>query len=282
MTRLRIGQIDYLNVLPLFHTLKRAFPPSEVVQYVLGHPSQLNAGLADGSLDCAPASAFEYLQHAERYELLPDLSITASRGPVQSVLFLSPVPLAELPEFMARTGNVVRLSAASASSSALLKALWEFAWRLPPARWEEMAPGEGPGQDRPFLEIGNHALRYWLEKPAGWHVVDMAQAWRDYSGLPCVFAVWIVRRGLTPAQKELLAEVHTALLHCKANCAEALDEVAQRDDLTAWISRRAMADYFSYLDYDLGPEARAGLALYADHCSRLGLIPGAPALKFVF
>ncbi len=282
MARLRIGQIDYLNVLPLFHTLRRAFPPSEVVQYVLGHPSQLNAGLADGSLDSAPASAFEYLKHAERYELLPDLSITASRGPVQSVLFLSPVPLAELPSFMARTGNVVRLSAASASSSALLKVLWEFAWKLPPAQWEEMAPGAGPAQDRPFLEIGNHALRYHLDRPAGWHVTDMAQAWQEYSGLPCVFAVWIVRKGLSAAQKDLLAEVHTALMHCKANCTEALDEIASRDDLSAWISRRAMDDYFAYLDYDLGPAARAGLALFAEHCARLGLIPGAPALQFVF
>lgn len=280
MTRLRIGQIDYLNVLPLFHTLRRAFPPSEVVQYVLGHPSQLNAGLADGSLDAAPASAFEYLRHAERYELLPDLSITASHGPVQSVLFLSPVPLAELSSYLALTGNTVRLSTASASSSALLKVLWRFAWDLPEARWEEMAPGAGPAQDRPFLEIGNHALRCWLERPAGWQVIDLAQAWQDYSGLPCVFAVWIVRRGLTPAQKELLAEVHTALMHCKANCTASLDEIAARDDLAAWISRRAMDDYFSYLDYDLGPTARAGLALYAGRCVQLGLLPGAPALKF--
>lgn len=278
--RLRIGQIDYLNVLPLFHTLKRAFPPSEVVQYVLGHPSQLNAGLADGSLDAAPASAFEYLQHAERYELLPDLSITASHGPVQSVLLLSPVPLAELPAFMAKTGNVVRLSKASASSTALLKVLWEFAWKLPPARWEAMEPGAGPAQDRPFMEIGNHALRCWLERPAGWHVIDLAQAWQDYSGLPCVFAVWIVRRGLTPAQKELLAEVHTALLHCKANCTDSMDEIAARDDLSAWISRRAMDDYFHYLDYDLDPAARAGLTLYAEHCVKLGLLPGVPVLKF--
>lgn len=280
MAFLRIGQISYLNVLPLFHTLRRAFPPSEVVQYVLGHPSELNAGLADGSLDLAPASAFEYLLHAEKYELLPDLSISASKGPVQSVLLLSPVSLEELPAYLARTGPTVRLSTASASSAALLKALWEFCWKLPPAQWEDLAPGTGPDQDRPFLEIGNHALRCHLDPPAGWRIIDLAEAWQGFTGLPCVFAVWIVRRGLSVAQRELLAEVQAALLHCKANCREALDEVAARDDLAGWISRRAMAEYFSYLDYDLGPSARAGLLLFADYCRRLGLIPGAPALRF--
>ncbi len=279
-TRLRIGQINYLNVLPLFHHLQALFPASERVEYVRGHPSQMNAMLADGTLDISPASAFEYLREPERYRLLPDLSITASSGPVKSVLLVSPVPLAGLPAWLAEHGPEVGVTGASASSVALLRVLWRFCWELPEARWEPMEPGTGLSGARPFLEIGNHALRLWVDPPAGWHVIDLAEAWQRWQGLPFVFAVWIVRRGLSDAQKDVLADVYTALRHCKTTCVAAIAEIAQWDEFTSWINRAGIEDYLSTVDYDLGPAEQAALAVFAGYCTRLGLIDGAPALTW--
>jgi len=277
-TRLRIGQISYLNVLPLFHHLKGLFPASDNLEYVQGHPSLMNEMLSRGELDTAPASAFEYLQGAEQYRLLPNLSITASSGPVKSVLLVSPVPLEELPAWLATNGNAVSVTGASASSVALLKVLWKFCWGLPEAHWKPIEPGTGLSGRRPFLEIGNHALRLYLDPPAGWHVIDLAEAWQRWQRLPFVFAVWIVRRGLTRAQKDILADVHTALLHCKSTCVHAIAEIAQWDEFTTWINRAGIEDYLSTVDYDLGPREQASLAMFGSYCTRLGLIRGMPSL----
>ena len=282
---LRIGQISYLNVLPLFHHLRRMFPPGEGVEYISGHPSEMNAGLADGSIDLSPASSFEYLRDAERYRLLPDLSITASHGPVKSVLLISPVGLDALPAWLAEHGPKVLVTTATASSVALLKVLWAHAWNLPEARWEAIEPGTGldlaaTDGPRPFLEIGNLALRHWLQPPDGWHIIDLAQAWREFTGLPFVFAVWIVRRGLSQEQQAMLEDVHAALMHCKTTCVRAIAEIADFRDLSSWINRDGIEDYLSTVGYDLGPDELASLTLFAHHCTTLGLIPGAPALEW--
>ena len=282
---LRIGQISYLNVLPLFHHLRQMFPPGDGIEYVTGHPSDMNQGLAEGSIDLSPASSFEYLRDAERYRLLPNLSITASHGPVKSVLLVSPVPPDALPDWLAEHGPEVLVTTASASSVALLKVLWAHAWALPEAQWTDIEPGTGLERaaefgPRPFLEIGNLALQYWLKPPEGWHIIDLAQAWREFTGLPFVFAVWIVRRGLSEGQKAMLDDIQAALAHCKTTCVQAIAEIADFRDLSNWINRDGIEDYLSTVGYDLGPDELASLTLFAHHCTQLGLIPGAPALEW--
>jgi len=277
---LRIGQISYLNVLPLYHHLKRYFPETETIEYVPGHPAEMNALLAKGELDAAPASAFEYLLDAERYHLLPNLSITAPAGPVKSVLLISPAPLADLPAWMAAHGDTVNLTRASASSIALLKVLWSNIWKLPQAKWQDIEPGTGAESPWPYLEIGNHALRDYLSPPEGRFIIDLGLEWKRATGLPFVFAVWIVKRGLSTRQLELLADVHAALMHCKATCHESVDEIAELPGIKPWIDRDGVEDYLETLGYDLGPREQASLALFGDHCTRLGLIEGMPGLTW--
>jgi len=48
---LKIGQINYLNLLPLFYLLKRNFPHPTGVSWVEGHPSEMNAALDAGKID---------------------------------------------------------------------------------------------------------------------------------------------------------------------------------------------------------------------------------------
>ena len=128
--KLRIGRIDYLNIWHVFHLLTEICPEGPYFHYEPGHPSRLNHALATGELDISPSSSFEYLLHAEQYEILPGASICA-HSEVQSVLFLSPAPLAELPAWLASNPGPVCLTGASATSTALLKVLWSQKWGLP-------------------------------------------------------------------------------------------------------------------------------------------------------
>lgn len=193
---LRIGRIAYLNVWPLFTLLASRIDADPRITCIPGHPSELNTALSRGDIDVAPASAFAYLSAPGWFTLLPDLSIAAAVAPIQSVLLVSPVPVEGLADYLERTANTVLFSAASASSNALLRVLWRHHWRLPEPRFEMTAPGTGLATDRPFVEIGDTALRLYLNPPSGRHIIDLGQAWHDFTGMPFVFAAWIVRAGL--------------------------------------------------------------------------------------
>jgi chorismate dehydratase len=278
--RLRLGRIAYLNVWPLYEALVPAFPEGPDIAYVPGHPAELNAALRAGSLDAAPASAFAYLADPDAFTLLPDLCIRAASGPIQSVLLLSPVPLAELPAHLAKTNDPVLLSGASASSNALLQVLWRFAWKFPQARFETVPPGTGLVTGKPFVEIGDLALGRYLDPPAGWHVIDLGQAWLKFAGTPFVFALWIVREGLAGKRLASLGRMHEMLLGINATLPDRLPELVRSPSKPDWISSKDLLAYLRVVNYDFDAAAAASLVLFAHHCRELGLIPAVAGLRF--
>jgi chorismate dehydratase len=276
---LHIGRIDYLNLWHVFHLLEQTCPEGPCFEYHPGHPNELNQALATGALDISPSSSFEYLLHAEDYELLPGASICA-RSEVQSVLFLCPVPLAELPVWMARNPGPVCLSAASATSTALLKVLWSQKWGLPEPDWRETAPGDGLATGRPFMEIGNVALRHFVHPPAGYHVVDLATEWVEWTGLPFVFAVWIVRRDLPEATRKLLQILQRNIAAITAELDTHFESLSRLPDLPGWLTSPDLLRYWRAMNYDLGPREQAGLALFGERCTSQGLLSGMPGLRW--
>lgn len=276
---LHIGRIDYLNIWHVFHLLEQSCPDGPSFRYHPGHPSELNRALASGALDISPSSSFEYLLHAEGYQLLPGASICA-RAEVQSVLFLSPAPLAELPAWMARNPGPVCLSTASATSTALLKVLWAQKWGLPEPDWREVEPGAGLATGRPFMEIGNVALRHFVHQPAGYHVVDLATQWVEWTGLPFVFAVWIVRRGLPLASRQLLQTLQRNIAAITAELDTHFENLSRLPDLPGWLTSPDLLRYWRAMNYDLGPREQAGLALFGERCASQGLLPGMPGLRW--
>ena len=277
---LRLGRIAYLNVWPLYESLLPIFPEGPDITYVPGHPSELNAALAAGTIDAAPASAFAYLAHPEAFQLLPDLCIRAATGPIQSVLLLSPVPLAALPEHLARTGGTLALSGASASSNALVRVLWHFAWKFPAVPTTMVPPGTGLTTGGPFVEIGDLALSRYLSLPPGWHVIDLGQAWLDFAGTPFVFALWIVRAGLAGKRLETLATVRDTLRTINAGLPDRLAELVKAPSRPDWIAPDDLLAYLRVVNYDLDAPAMASLLYFAELCRELAMIDAVPGLSF--
>lgn len=276
---LRIGRIDYLNIWHVFHLLQAFCPEGPDFHYVPGHPSALNQALAAGVLDISPSSSFEYLERAENYKLLPGASISAEHE-VQSVLFLSPVGLDTLPQWLAAHPGPVCVTRASATSTALLKVLWSQKWNLPIPAWQETEPGTGLATGRPFLEIGNLALRHFVHPPPCYEVIDLAHEWSSWTGLPFVFAVWVVRRGLSMTAKKRVARLGrhiTAVTATLGRHFAALSHLPQRPD---WLSQQELLRYWQAMDNALDPRQQAGLVLFAERCIQQGLLPGAPALTW--
>lgn len=275
---LRVGRIDYLNIWPLFQGLKSLVQSTGGLRLIPGHPSRLNALLFCGELDVAPSSSFEYLTHPENYSLLPDLSIS-SDGPVQSVFLACPFPFEEMPQRIKR-GLHVGLTSASASSSVLLRVLWRFYWKWPEPQWIEVEPGHGLSMDMPFLEIGDMALRLSCALPPGWHLLDLGAAWKDFTGLPFVFGVWMVRENLSPEAERLLARVAQALSRAQQSFAARAQFVEQCLDRPAWLSSKVLAEYWQCIRYQFGPREQAGLVLFGRYACSLGLLPSIPGLRW--
>lgn len=274
-----IGRIDYLNIWHVFYLLEQLCPPGPEYHYVPGHPSQLNHALATGDLDISPSSSFEYLAHAELYQLLPGASISAHHE-VQSVLFLSPAPLVDLPAWLACNPGPVLLTSASATSSALLQVLWTQKWGLALPRWQDVEPGAGVASGRPFLEIGNFALRHFVHTPPGYHCIDLAREWTSWTGLPFVFAVWIVRRTQTPLARKLLAVLQRHITTITQTVDQHFSDLSLLPQRPECLTPETLQQYWQALNYTLGPREQAGLTLFGECCSRQGLLPGMPSLRW--
>ncbi len=270
---IRIGEIVYANCIPIYAAL-RAIVPQEHVRYIRGEPAELNRMLYEGGIDLAPCSAFEYGLHPERYWVVPDISIAAHRE-VRSVLLFSRVPIEKLQD------RRVLLSPASATSNALLRILLEKRYGLR-CRYDvgRATAGKLPPDADAQVAIGNEALRDYLRGEGGEHVYDLAELWHDFSGLPFVFALWMVRRDAAQTRSSEIGRFIQALQQARRLAPSRFEEVAGAAARTLDIAPADLLQYWHTIAYDLDEEKIVSLKRFFHDAEVLGLIPSAPPLRF--
>ena len=194
MAPLRVGTVPYLVGRPLDFGLEDE-PGFALERRV---PAGLVEGLRQERLDVALVSSIELFRQPG-YAFIDGLAV-AGRGEVRSVQVFLRRPLRQVRE--------VVLDPSSRTAQALTRVV------LPRRTAEAVHFSEAPDGAAPaahaqqasadgWLEIGDPALRTSLapDAPASF---NPSAAWTEDTGLPFVFALWIVRRGveLTPAQRE--------------------------------------------------------------------------------
>ncbi|WP_199044573.1 menaquinone biosynthetic enzyme MqnA/MqnD family protein [Glycomyces salinus] len=258
--RPRVGHIAFLNCLPIYWGLARSGALLDVDLHRAA-PDELSRRLVEGDLDIGPITLVEYLRHADELLLVPDIAVAAD-GPVLSVNLVSAAPLDELPA-------APRVSLASTSRTGVLLArmlLEERYGRRPeytvtaPLLEEAM-----DGADAAAL-IGDEALRVHHD-PRGHHVTDLAQAWKDWTGLPMVFAVWAVRRDYAESHPGLVKDVHLAFCESVRLCRAEMDEVVAAASRWEPFEPAALAEYFDRLQFSLGERHLAGLREFASRAT---------------
>lgn len=250
---IRYGRIPYVNVAPVETAFDLGVLTRDV-EIVHGVPTALNAGLAAATIDVAAISAAHYLRHRDRYVPLGDLCIAAD-GPVRSVVFVSPRPPKHLGD------ATIAVTRDSASGRALLETiLGRFPMRATYETVDDALAAARAG--RPTLLIGDDALTARAElAPA--QVYDLGEAWREWTGLPFVFAVWSVRRELVAAQPEAVAALTDALVAARAWGERNRDAVIDAAIAQRPFHRALYQDYFTRLSYTLGDRAKRGLEHFA-------------------
>jgi len=256
--RPRVGHIQFLNCLPLYWGLVTSGALLDV-ELTKDTPDRLGEALVRGDLDVGPISLVEYLRHARDLVLLPDLAV-GSDGPVMSVNLVSPYEPADL------DGRRVALGSTSRTSVLLARLLLEQRHRVRPAYYTCPPDLSLMLQEADAaVLIGDVALRASLyDGPRlGLRVHDLGAAWKDWTGLPMVFAVWAARRDFATARPQAARAVHQAFLASRDLARAQADQVAAYAARWEPFPATELARYFGGLDFSLGPAQLAGLREFA-------------------
>ena len=252
---LRLGSVPYLNARPLVAGL--ADDPA--VALTEAPPAELARRLRAGRLDAALASAVELLRE-------PPLGwiagpAIASRGPVASILlFVRGAP---------RDIKTLALDRDSLTAAALARVCLAefFGVRTPelaacdPREDLEAQPADA------VLRIGDPALG----TPAnGRLALDLGALWTERTGLPFVWAVWLVD---ARAPAATLAAIRRAVLAARERGLPARDELARQAAGERGLDPALCRDYLRHrIRFDLGPDEHEGLAAFARLAHRHGLV----------
>lgn len=264
MKPIRVGEISFTNILPIYHYFDSRGIEVEWIPQV---PSQLNRGMAKGEIDMGPISSFAYAEQYPNYVLMPDLSVS-SHGPVGSIfLFTREAELKDL-----RKAKIA-LPSTSATSVALLRILMEL--------FEEGQPEYvtmQPSLDKMMVEadaallIGDDALLATWSNP-GYRALDLGQEWYNRTGLSMVFAVWAVRREIAANRPQELKEVYDRFMESKARGQIEMGPVISKAQQRLGGSTAIWEEYYQKLIYDFGPNQQEGLNTFYHYAAKLGLLP---------
>lgn len=270
---MRLGRIGYINCYPVYGAIDRGVV-TPAAELVTGTPAELNDLLVAGAIDVSVISAVEYARHAKDLVLLPDLAISCD-GPVRSVMLFSKVDVAQ------GLRGTVLLTQSSRTSVALLELLCREVWKVAP----QFAQARAEAGDLDALAqlphdavlvIGDPALLLAARR-AYPYAYDLGAEWKQWTGLPFVFAVWAARR--TAAAGPVRA-IHQALLASRDWGLAHRGELARAAAAATGVAEADCRAYFDGLDYALTYKHLAGLTDFFRRLTALGLVPDG-ALQFL-
>jgi chorismate dehydratase len=239
----RIGAVSYLNTRPLLLGMEQS-PFKERIDLMKAYPAQIAQALLDDTIDIGlvPVAIMPLLKHPQ----LVSKYVIGTEGEVASVALFSQVPMDEIEK--------VYLDYQSKTSVALAKILFKQFWKKEVVfmnateGYMDQISGSTAG-----VIIGDRALASLNRFE---HIYDLGSAWKQYSGLPFVFAAWIANK---PIPSEFMEAFDAAngygLSHLK-------DVIALIPD------NEQVCDLYKYytqnISYELTPEKRAGLAQFLE------------------
>jgi chorismate dehydratase len=276
VSRLQIGQLDCINCIPFYHALEEGIIPLEA-DLVKGPPNRLNKLFLSGKLDAALISSIEYARNSERCLILPGLSISAD-GRAASIILFSKLPVTEL------EGKSIYLTKSSATSEALLKVLFDHYYQVevefktvPPDLDSMMKKADGA------LLIGDDAMTAHqrikdLKLP--YHVTDLGEAWKQFTGEKMVFALWVVQRSLAENNPEAADMICRTLQESKKTGMRHRAALIEKAQLRSGLPLNVIKDCFETVRHDFNEEYKRALLAFYDYAYKSGLIDERVKLHF--
>ena len=253
---MRIGCVKYLNARPLISGW-----PGEVE---FDHPSALCQRLANGELDVALVSSFEFLRNPI-YQIVDDISIS-SDGPVYSVIVSHQGELSKIEE--------IQLDPASKTSVNLLRCLLAELGLNAHLTHGERAGGSVPATSGAQLLIGDQAIQFRQRYAGEFQFWDLGEQWKTLVGLPFVYALWLIRPEIPNARA-----IAGRLRRLRDDNLASLDDLITRSvaggvDRSSQNMTQFLSCYYrEHIRFSFGEKERQGLQRFGTLCVKHGLLP---------
>ena len=268
MTRLRVGQVEYLNCIPVYHALEDGLIDTDI-ELIKGPPTKLNNLFLNGELDITPISSIEYAKHKDKCIIIPNMSISAD-GNVESILLFSHCPPTEL------EGKTVNVTTSSATSVVLLRILFEHYYHAQ-VEFRQSEPNLDAmlaSADAALL-IGDDAMlahqAVILNNP-DIIITDLGREWKNFTGEKMVYAVWVVHAKLAENNPELVEQINQLFNQAKAIGLTSRDDLIKKGHKRSQLPHDLLNHYFDTIHHDLGESERRALLTYYDYAYKSGII----------
>lgn len=235
MDKIRVSAVSYTNSIPFVEGIKQSDEVLEQIDLTLDIPLDCAYKMIHNQADIGliPVAAIPFVKNAQ---IISDYCI-GSNGPVNSVFILSNKPIQAV--------DVLKLDPQSRTSNNLSKILLKYHWKVYPSFVGE----EFEFSDAKVL-IGDRTFGVIDQYP---FVYDLGLAWKEFTGLPFVFAAWVSSKELTADFVQTFNTALKAGVDMRAEIASELTPVRNFD----------LQDYLvNKLDYNLDSEKRKAIDLY--------------------
>ncbi|HMC30919.1 MAG TPA: menaquinone biosynthesis protein, partial [Candidatus Angelobacter sp.] len=272
MPPLRISAISFLNTAPLMWDFENGDSAARLrqnfeISYTI--PSHCAEQLKQGSADIGIIPVAAYTEIPDLV-IVPDVAI-AAKNKVRSILLVSKTPLEKI--------RSVATDDSSRTSAALVEIyLRKFVGtdagfiRQKPnlkemLRWHDAA-----------LLIGDPALQ---ARTDGYHVYDLAEEWRRWTGRPFVFAFWAVRKAALQGRSPGL-NIARVFQQSRDHGLRHIPEIAAAWAPKLGLSAGLISNYLTEnVDYSLDSENLEGLQLFFRYGAELGIFSKVPELELM-
>lgn len=262
--RHRIGCVSFLNSKPLIEPLVGQAD----IDIHFAVPAELLPMVDAGIVSTALLSVVDY-QYAAHDLLLVPAGAIACDGPTLTVRLFSKVPLEKTAALHGDTDSHTSVILAQV----ILRERFGITPPLLPLHARE---GHHQGLHDTMLLIGDKVVNAAPDPRQYPYQLDLGQAWKDLTGLPFVFACWMMRADRV--DHDLAERLAWAQREGAGMTERLLDLYAQQKEWPRDLARR----YFTeYLRYEITPEGRAGLARFFALAQRHKLLPARRDIRYL-
>jgi chorismate dehydratase len=245
---MRVGRIPYLHAGPFYFDMARR--GIELYEMV---PSALVAAAERGEIDAGPVPLADSFRLEERFQPVAGFGV-ASVKQAGSMFLFSTVPITEL------DGATIGITDEASSAPRLLQILLRLRYGVQPAAFVSLDTSCDA-----FLLIGNQALRQRMGMPGFRHTYDLGAEWHAWTGLPCVFSRWMVRKDVAPKDLALLVDTLYVGLEEGVNALYGLAD--PREDLL--MLPRDIVTYIQGLRYYIGHAEQRAIEQFRHYMDQL-------------
>lgn len=247
--KIRVGAVSYLNTKPFIYGLSRP-EAAERVALTLDYPANLVKMLSSGQIDVGlvPVGALPLLKN---HQILSEYGIATS-GTVASVAVFSEVPMEQIEniilDYQSRTSVLLcRL---------LFKEHWKKKVRFIEAKDESYL--DQIGGNTAGLIIGDRAL---MNRSRFAHIFDLGEGWKEMTGLPFVFAVWVAGQSWDKNDEPFFSNAIASGL-------EKIDEIADNHQVGFYDLRHY---FMQNIQFKLDEKMKQSIELFLEKVEQLAI-----------